>query len=441
MTHPFRASLAAPDRTVLPGLCDAHLHVYWLGEQITRQCDVSDVRDFPQLFDRLQAFAAERPTGYLIARGLDDQALREHRLPYADELDAHFPHRPVILIRRCGHIGILNAAVRHLLPAATPDARGRIEEHAFWEVLRSLPKPTDAELDAAALAALRLARSRGLTAVGTILEQPRQLASLVRLRLAGLLPVRVTAHPPGDCLLDLHKVGMLTGFGDPWLRIGAVKYFADGTFGARTAWLEDDYTDAPGQRGQDLFSASNLAQHFQTAHSLGFQIAVHAIGDAAVRAVAHALAPLCDGHNPRRHRIEHVSLCPDDVLEVLARNRIVAVVQPQFVPSDSWLEQRLGPRVKHAYRFRALLDAGVPLALSSDCPVEPIDPLATLAAATTGNPWNRDGALTHDQAVHAYTHGANFAAHADTEREALPDATVLDHATRTLTAYVDSSAP
>jgi hypothetical protein len=115
-----------------------------------------------------------------------------------------------------------------------------------------------------------------------------------------------------------------------------------------------------------------------------------------------------------RHRVEHASLLPPDLLARMAERRIVAVVQPQFVRSDAWTPERLGAeRARHAYPFRSMLRAGVPLALSSDCPVESLDAFACLDAAVNRHPWSPDETLTPEEAIRAYTSGGAYAAHAD----------------------------
>jgi predicted amidohydrolase YtcJ len=228
----------------------------------------------------------------------------------------------------------------------------------------------------------------------------------------------------------LHEHGIGSTFGDDWLRFGAAKLFSDGSLGAQTALLADPYADKPETRGIRIYDPEDLKAKAADAQAKGFQLAIHAIGDQAVRetldAIEHALGGESNTHH--RHRIEHVALCPGDLLERMAARKIVAVVQPQFVPSDAWTPDRLGPaRVPWAYPFKSLAGAGVPLALSSDCPVERLDAFACLAAAVGRAPWSLAGeTLTPEEALRAYCLGSAYAAHAETWSGSLEAGKVAD---------------
>lgn len=402
---------------VTPGLHDAHLHLFWRGEQLARYADLSEAGSWDDVILLLQTQARRLDrTAWVLGRGLNDERLRERAMPPRDLLDRGLPGRAVVVTRVCGHAGVFSGEALARLPnhlaSAGREGAGLLVETPFWEALGHLPPLSDDELDAAASAALAEAAARGFTAVGTMLEELRQLASLERLAQRGELPVRVVAHLPGLGLTssaDGPAAGVRPG---GWrsscgkLQVGAAKFFSDGTLGARTARLRDDYSDAPGERGRWLLGPGELAVHFERAAQRGYRIAVHAIGDAALAACLDALEPLTRRFGPRDDRIEHVSLADDPLIDRLARWGGTAVVQPQFATSDTFLERRLGPgRVRWAYRFRSMVDRGVPVALSSDCPVERLDPDACLASAMSGSPWNHEG-LSEDKAIEAYTLGS-----------------------------------
>lgn len=382
----------------LPGLIDAHLHLFWIGEQLHRYADLSPAKSISELLDLLTAHARSRE-GWVLGRGFDQEKLQERRFPTRDELDRALPHRPVIITRICGHAGVAST----LASPQSSNPSGLFLEGQLWSLLGTVPPMTDSELETAAMLAMDLVASRGFVGIGTMLEEPRQFAALARLRQQGPLPLHVTAHFPGAAVADFHQVGLLTGVGDEYLRLGAAKFFSDGTLGARTALLSQPYSDAPDESGLELIPRADLLTRFRDAHDKGFQIAVHAIGDLALRHCIDALEPLCNPHNPRRHRIEHVSLCPDDQLNRLARLGILACVQPQFATSDTWMRDRLGDRVAWAYRFSRLIESGVELSLSSDAPVESPDPALCIAAALTSSRWHDEPPLTLDQTLTAYT--------------------------------------
>lgn len=393
----------------LPGLIDAHLHLFWIGEQLYRYVDLAGATTIEELLSLLRERAREQqgsePERWVLGRGFDQEKLRERRFPTREELDQALPGKRVVITRVCGHAGVASSAAL----GETVNETGLLLEGELWTFLQRIPAMSDAELETAAMLAMNLVASRGFTGVGTILEEPRQFSALARLRQKGPLPVRVTAHFPGAAAEAFHRVGLLTGVGDEWLRLGAAKFFSDGTLGARTALLSEPYSDGPGQCGLAVLGREEMLAKFRDAHDKGFQIAVHAIGDLALKNCIDALEPLCSGGNPRRHRIEHVSLCPDEELGRLAKLGILAVVQPQFARSDSWIPERVGGRARWAYRFGRLAKAGVRLALSSDAPVESPDPGDCLAAALRPSAWHTEEPLTLEQALTAYSHGAAFA--------------------------------
>src|SRR5262249_20066351 len=175
------------------------------------------------------------------------------------------------------------------------------------------------------------------------------------------LPIRLRLQLPFAMLDAARDLGLGTGFGDEWLRIGAIKIFSDGSLGARTAALREEYTDDPGNRGQLIFSQEELDRRVQAVADAGFQVAIHAIGDAALESVLIAFER-CRNLHPLP-RVEHASLCPPDLMARMRALGVVAAVQPQFIVSDFWTVERLGPqRAPWAYPFRSMREAGIRLA-------------------------------------------------------------------------------
>jgi predicted amidohydrolase YtcJ len=304
--------------------------------------------------------------------------------------------------------------------AGDPDT-GLYTENAGWEFRRLVPPLDEVEQEQAALLACRVALRTGITSVHTLLDTSDQMAAYARLRRKGKLPIRITGMPPQAATETLHAHGINSTFGDEWLRFGAAKLFSDGSLGAQTALLAEPYADKPGsERGIRIYNSDELKTRARHAQARGFQLAIHAIGDQAVRETLDAIEHALD-HDPERrdntyhrHRVEHASLLPPDLLTRMAERQIVAVVQPQFVRSDTWTPDRVGPdRARHAYPFRSLLRAGVRLALSSDCPVEKLDAFACLSAAVGRHPWTPDETLSPEQALRAYCLGSAHAGHAD----------------------------
>lgn len=386
-------------RQVLPGFVDSHVHAFWLGAELARSVDVAGSKTIGEVLERLKAWGANLGRGdWVMGRGFDQDKVAEKRWPTGEELASVGEGRPVVVTRVCGHGG-----------AVSPDlGDGVVVEHALWDLLRRAPAMNASGPEAAALATLKVCKEQGVVGIGSMLEELSQLDVVVEMAKGGRLPMPVTGNFPGREFRAVADRGWKTGttFGEPGreCRVGAAKFFADGSMGARTALVSESYSDEAGTLGMELISRAEMKELFGEVDRLGFQIAVHAIGDAAVRNVLAALEPVCaGGKNSRRHRVEHLTLCPPDCVAWAARIGVVAVVQPQFVSSDSWLKDRLGPRMRDAYPYRQLKDAGVRLSLSSDAPVEKIDPVACLRETTQ---W-RSG-LTHAEAVEAYTAGSAY---------------------------------
>src|SRR5688500_12739980 len=215
---------------------------------------------------------------------------------------------------------------------------------------------------------------------------------------------------------QLHAHGIGSTFGDEWLSVGAAKLFSDGSLGAQTAWLAEPYADKLETRGIRIYEPDDLKAKARDAQRKGWQLAIHAIGDQALRETIDAIEFALDGEDNEvhRHRVEHASVAPPDCVERMARLKIIATLQPQFVTSDTWTPQRLGPRrSRWAYPFRTMLRAGVPVTLSSDCPVERLDAFACLASAVGRDAWSPEETLTPEEAIRAYCLGSAYAGHVE----------------------------
>jgi predicted amidohydrolase YtcJ len=407
-------------RTVVPGFCDSHLHLLSYGLQLAREADLVGAPSIDELLSRLSQLEKRVTSGWLQGWGFDQDKLRERRFPTRAELDRVSHDRPMLISRICGHAAVVNSAAIALVSdgerrAGDVDA-GLYTENDVTPFLRRIPPPTEDQMEEAALAAMRIALRTGITSVHTLLDMPEQMLAYSRLRRRGALPIRVVGLPPYEAVEQLHRHGITSTFGDDWLRVGACKLFSDGSLGAQTAWLSAPYSDKPETRGIRIYEPDELKRRARDAQAKGFQLAIHAIGDEAVRETLDAIEFALDGADNRvhRHRVEHASMCPPDCLERMAAGKIVATLQPQFVTSDTWTGDRVGAaRVPWCYPFRSMVEAGVPVTLSSDCPVERLDAFQALASAVGGHPWRPGETLTAVQAIRAYCLGSAYAAHMD----------------------------
>lgn len=406
-------------KTVVPGFCDSHLHLYMYGAGLLRTAELMGCSSLDELFARIEAHAAQYEGAFLLARGFDQSKLQEGRFPTRAELDRLSPERPLLVTRICGHAMVVNSAALALVTeaeraAGDPEA-GLYTETAIYPFYSLLPPLTEAEGEEAVLRAAQVALASGITSVGTLLDTPDQLGAYARLHRKGRLPLRVTGIPPQASCDTLHAHGIGTTFGDSWLKLGGAKFFSDGSLGAYTALMAEPYA-ATGECGTRIYDPEVLKQRCAELQQKGFQIVIHAIGDQAVRESLDAIEyALGDSDNTfHRHRIEHTSILPPDLQQRMAQHKVIAAIQPQFVTSDTWTGERIGEeRAKHAYPFAAMRALGIPLALGSDCPVEKLDAFLCLDAAVNRHAWSPDGGLSVDEALSDYTLGSHYSLHND----------------------------
>ena len=425
-------------RRVLPGLADAHLHLGWYGLALSSVQAETPTLD--EALERVAARAAETPPGtWITGRGWNHNAWGGE-FPTAADLDRVAPDHPVYLSTKSGHAGWANTRALAVagVSAVTPDpdggrilrdAAGRptgiLLEEAMGLVADRVPEPTVEEMAAAVSRAATAAARAGLTGVHDMDDILTFRAEQI-LHAAGELPLRVVKSVPLGHLDAAIETGLRSGFGDEWLRIGAVKMFTDGALGPRTAWMLEPFQTEPPSTGIATTPLEALCDGVRRAGEAGLGCAIHAIGDRACREVlaiyeeALRERPLAARGPAARLRIEHLQILhPDDVPRV-ARLGVIASMQPIHATSDMEISDRhLGARASRAYVFRSLLAAGATLAFGSDCPVEVVDPLVGLHAAVTrrradGSPgpdgWHPEQRLTVAEAVRAYTVGPAYAA-------------------------------
>jgi predicted amidohydrolase YtcJ len=354
-------------------------------------------------------------------------------------LDAAAPHNPTYLTAASLHAGWANSVALKAagISAQTPDPpNGQIQrdaagkptgilfEAAMQLIAKAIPE-TSLEQDAEAIsAAQRSLWSFGLTGVHDF-DRIRSLRALQVLHERGDLKLRVLKNLPVESLDTITELGLRSGFGDDVLRIGAIKLFADGALGPRTAAMFEPYAGEPENRGMLFLDGEQIFELGQKAAQAGFPLTVHAIGDRANHEVLNAIEQLRayerDRQLPaRRHRIEHVQvLHPDDLMR-LGRLGVIASMQPLHAPSDmEAAETYWGERTRTSYAWKAQLEASATLAFGSDAPVESPNPFRGLHAAVTrrradGSPsdegWHPEQRLTLQQALEAFTVGPAFAA-------------------------------
>jgi hypothetical protein len=451
-------------RIVLPGFHDAHNHMSWFGMGLT-ELDLSPaaVSSLDDVYAAVARRARETADGdWIVGSGYDQNKLGG-RHPDRDGLEAAAPGRRVWLRHVSGHMCVVSGAVLADLGMAEPasgaagvpggtvvtDDAGRptglLQERA-QELASGLlrPYPVAVLADAIERAGTRYL-SEGITSVteagiggGWIGQSPVELAAYQVARDSGRLPVRVElmvasdvlhavgAHPDDGIELGL-DLGIRTGLGDDWLRIGAMKIFTDGSLIGRTAAMTADYAGTPGSatsggRGYLQADAAELTAAIIAAHRAGWQVAAHAIGDYAIDVALDAYAA-AQARFPRRgarHRIEHFGVSRPEQVSRAAALGVVAVPQGRFASElgDGMLAAIEPGRHGWLYRQRSLLDAGLTLPGSSDRPVSngaPLLGMHDMVNRRTGGgvPFNEGEAITAFEALRAYTAGSAYASRSE----------------------------
>ena len=426
-------------RTLIPGLIDAHGHVLGLGFNAIL-LDLSDTNSLQEAQRRIAEYAAANPTPrWIVGRGWNQERWGLGRFPTAADLDAVVADRPVWLERVDGHAGWANsAAMREAginAQSRAPEG-GRIErtgrnpsgifvDAAMPLIERSVPEPVPVQRDRAFTQAQEIMLSNGLTAAADMGTTSTDWNVIRRAGDEGRLNVRILSYASGiDNLLAVAGRGPTPWLYDSRLRMVGVKLYLDGALGSRGAWLKQDYRDAPGQRGLPLTSETELKNLMSRAAMDNVQVAVHAIGDAANAQLLDAIDELSATYRgDRRWRIEHAQIVDPADLPRFRAHGTIASMQPVHQTSDwQMAEARMGiDRLQGAYAWRSLLGHGVPLAFGSDFPVEHPNPFHGLAAAISrqdaqGQPpggWLPAQRVTLEQAFHAFTRGAAYAAFAE----------------------------
>jgi predicted amidohydrolase YtcJ len=455
--------LAGPDsqvidlkgRRVVPGFNDAHVH-FLSGGSALSGVQLTDAGSPAELRRRMADYAGKLPRGAWIRDGNWDETLwTPAALPTHQLIDDVTRDNPVMVWRVDGHAVLVNAVAMKLagIDRSTRDVAGGeivrdsvgnptgvLRDQATGLVERIVPPLSATELDAAMVAALHEAARHGVTSVQNLVDAPTDQETATKLRefqkfaRAGLLSVRIYDAGALRDWKNFADVGIEAGFGEPLLRTGNMKGFADGSLGSETAWMSAPYADDARNHGLasgDLVDPVAMYRFVQGADRAGLQVSIHAIGDRAIHEVIDLMERVEkeDGPADRRFRIEHVQHLGRADLPRLAPLGIIASMQPYHAIDDGRFAQvRLGAEpLQLSYAWRSLLDSGVVLAFGSDWPVAPLDPLMGIYAAATRrtldgkNPqgWIAAQRITVAEAVHAYTVGSAFAEHQEGSKGSL----------------------
>ncbi|MBP8951368.1 MAG: amidohydrolase [Armatimonadetes bacterium] len=438
-------------RFVCPGFTDCHVHLSgWAVLASGSEVHLDGLGSLEETLAKIAAHIPRvQPGTWLRGRGWDRNHWAGSPWPTASDLDTVTGPVPAALPSHDGHSVWANSAAMALagIDRSTPDPDGgRInhlpngepsgifEESAAWMMRGKVPEYTREELVAALRAALPQAAALGLTAVHN-LEARNSRHAIQVLADQGALPLRITHYVAPESLDALAELAVRNGLGNDWVRFGGVKTFMDGALGSQTAAMLEPY-EGSDNRGYTTQSPEELADLVRRANAGGIALALHAIGDRAIRLALDAFEQCAEYPLGKpRHRLEHAQHVHPDDWARMARLGLIASMQPAHMLADiPTCERQLGTRSRWAFAMRSLLDAGVTLAFGSDAPVEIIDPLrgfqsALLRQDWNGNPpggWYPEQRLSAVEALRAYTIDAAWAGCAERTNGSLEPGKLAD---------------
>jgi predicted amidohydrolase YtcJ len=424
--------------TVVPGFNDAHMH--FLNYAITKNSvNLHNIESIEEIIYRTKKYINENNIEegeWIVSRGWNDNLFKEKRLPTRYDLDKISSNHPIFFSRVCGHIGIANSKALEIIQVktGTPNPTGGIidnidgeptgilRENALnliFDILPHLKKETIKKL---LKTAFKDALKVGLTTIQTEdFSHSRAIKPLIHaykeLEQENNLPLRFILQcnlPDKKSLTEAVSLGLKTGVGTDKFKIGPIKLFQDGSLGGRTAAMIKPYYDAD-TKGVFIYSQEELNQFAIEAYKAGFQIAVHAIGDAAVQAVLNAYANIYNQSENKdlRNSIVHCQFTNNELLQRFKKIGVIANVQPTFVMSDyPIVEKAVGKtRAEKSYVWKDMINKGINTAFSSDAPIESFNPFEGIYAAVTrkdlnGNPsegWYSKQCISVEQALKCFT--------------------------------------
>lgn len=431
------------DKTLLPGFIDCHMHPISF-MFLLLNLDLSSVKTLIELQEVLREAAKNKGIGkFIFGLKLKEEEFDVPILPNRWEIDKACPDNPVFIIRYDGHIGIANSKALELLGINSEttvteggeirkdeegNLTGVISENALDQVLSKIYKfiiPKPEVIQEIANKAFKIFAKNGITSIHGNLQLGKggeggdlglieiPIYKSIQNKIFQNWYALISTDKP-EKLIKLKNPPLDGGKEDSKFKVGSLKLFLDGTFGAKTACMYEPFTDAPDSCGFCVIDEDEIYEKMKVAHNNGFQIAIHVIGDKGNRICVDLYKKLLKEY-PRenhRHRVEHASMLTRDVIKDMKDNGIIASCQPPFINSEyTWLEKRIGKdRCKYTYPMKSIIDGGVVLASGSDCPVEDPNPILGLHALVNRNGFVPEECISMKEALKTYTINAAYAA-------------------------------
>ena len=407
-------------KTVVPGFIDSHTHFLQMGVDAL-SVDLFNTKSKAEALSLLKAAAGRTPEReWVIGANYRDSNWSEGGFLTRKDIDEHCPKHPVVAHRICGHLSSVNskgidaAGITKETSGAVVTTSGELTgvvTEAGVSVLRAATASNRQKKMRGLRHAIRKAHSLGVTSVQDNGAQG-DLNVFREAEEKNKLKIRIWYNTPSASLDSLTSIGVTSGMGSEWLKLGGVKIFCDGALGARTAALGEPFADDPGNKGMFIHERGDLDEMARIANDAGIQLVIHAIGDEGIEAALSSIERALDRNSRKdhRHRIEHLELPRPDHIDRMRKHKVIASMQPNFVGEWSGIDgmyvERLGPeRACRNNPFKDILGAKVKLVFGSDC--MPFSPLYGIRSAVNAiYPCQR---LTVEEAFHGYTREAAFA--------------------------------
>jgi len=426
--------------TLLPGFIDCHLHPMGYINHLLNP-DLTNVKSLKELQDLLKSISEKTEEGeFIIAYNFSEERFDDPILPNRWNIDEVCPNHPIFILRYDGHIGIANTRALNLVElnehTRVPEGgeirkdtngnlTGVISENALNLIFAKIPIPSDVKIAAATKKGSKYLAQKGLTSFHGIINADARYKADNRQTDEFSLFTSVQNYFLQDCyafietnypekVIELSKTSLHEGNSDSKAKIGGLKLYLDGSFGAKTACMFEPFTDAPEECGFCVVEEDDIYEKMKVAHNNELQIVIHAIGDKANRIAMDLYKKLLTEfpRNDPRHRIEHASMLTEDIINDMAEYGIIASCQPPFINSEyKWIAKRIGEeRCKYTYPMKSIVQARVVLASGSDFPVEDPNPILGLHALVTRNSFVPEECLSVEEALKSYTINAAYAA-------------------------------
>jgi predicted amidohydrolase YtcJ len=430
-------------KCLLPGFIDCHMHPMTF-VFFSINLDLFSVKSLKELQEILKETGKKKGKGkFILGLRLNEENFETPILPSKWDLDDACPENPIFLLRYDSHIGIANSKALDLVGITTNteipeggeiktnelgELTGVISENALILVYSKIDKYVLPELSVfkeSTERAFKNLAAKGITSIHGIIQlgKTRESGSLGPFETPLFKSVQekicqnwygIISTKTPKRLLKIKKEPLDGGKEDSKFKVGCLKLFLDGTFGAKTACMWKDFSDAPGMCGFCVIDEEEVYEKMKEAHNNGFQIATHVIGDKGNRICVDLYKRLIDEfpRNNHRHRIEHASMLTDDVIEDMEKYGIIASCQPPFINSEyKWIEKRIGKeRCKYTYPMKSIIDKGVVLISGSDAPIEDPNPILGLHALVNRNGFVPEQCITMEEALKTYTINAAYGA-------------------------------